>query len=202
MRCSMRRRSSSIRVSPGTLIGERAARAALPAKLLMQPGETRQHILQICGFHLQPRLPRTCPLRKNPQNQRSAVDDLPVKRIHQILHLHRRECVIEQNHVRLLHSAAARISCILPDPMYVPGLTACHPAQRCRPPPSRRPPQAPSFLSWTCQNRHPPRSACRPELLFPPKRNLQFRSSQPSRLYLCTGDWLISRIRFTRTSAA
>ena len=93
MRCSMRRRSSSIRVS----------RAALPAKLLMQPGETRQHILQICGFHLQPRLPRTCPLRKNPQNQRSAVDDLPVKRIHQILHLHRRECVIEQNHVRLLH---------------------------------------------------------------------------------------------------
>ena len=86
----MRRRSSSIR-------------AALPAKLLMQPGETRQHILQICGFHLQPRLPRARPLRENPQNQRGAVDDLPVERVHQILHLHRRERVVEQNHVRLLH---------------------------------------------------------------------------------------------------
>lgn len=79
------------------LVGHCTAPAALAAEFLVKTGKPRQHILQICIFNLRTCLSGAGAAAENLQNEPGPVQNIPVKTVDQILHLLRRQGIIEKN---------------------------------------------------------------------------------------------------------
>ena len=65
-------------------------------------GEARQQIFQLCQFHLQTPFRRTRAQSKNIEDQLGAVDDFDLNGGFEIPLLRRGECVIHDQHIRLM----------------------------------------------------------------------------------------------------
>ncbi len=87
------------------LAGTLHADPALEPALLLRNRQPRNQILQLRQLHLDLRLRRLRPTRKDLKNQLGPVDDLDPQRQIQIVHLQRRQIVVEDHHIRARFAA-------------------------------------------------------------------------------------------------
>ena len=84
------------------LIGQTPAASALTGEGGTHADQTRQHILELGGFHLKLGLPRPGPGGKNLQDQACPVNDFRIQLLFQVAHLHGRQSLVKNNDIRVL----------------------------------------------------------------------------------------------------